>query len=204
MRESRAMSRRAAGWVAGVAVLIATLVACGAGSQQSPSSSGTPAPTATATPAPTAAPTLPATPVVGSGAADPVTAVKDVTNDGGTNQFCQHSYAVSPCPVTERFGDRLDSNPFSAPAGGAAPICRCQNAPQMTYTLISQSGDWAYVGYDIGAGAPTLRFTVLDVGGSWYVDDQDLGCAQTSIYNPGYDAVTSTTATPGPTAPSGC
>jgi hypothetical protein len=146
-------------------------------------------------------------PVIGSGAADPATALKEVINLSGTNQFCQSrtaQYESAPCPVTQRFADRLDANPFSAPAGGAAAICRCQNAPQQTVTLLSATPTWAYVSYNIGAGAPPLRFTVISVNGSWYVDDQDLGCSSTSIYNPLYDAVTSSSATPGQSPPTSC
>lgn len=172
----------------------AVLASCG-GTTTSPS--GSVSPTATPTPTPTATPVA----VVGTGAADPVTAVKALT--GATAGFCTAtSYLVPPCPVTQRLGARVDAAPFSGPAGGAGPLCRCQNQGTLTIALISQSGLSAYVHEDLGFGPPGLRWTLVEVGGTWYVDDQDTGCSSTSIYNPAYDHVSSTTATAQPSPPS--
>jgi len=188
---------------AALLTLVASFAAAACGASPGASVSASPPVSAAATPTATPVPPAPSTPVVGTGAADPLTAVKEITNsiaNSGTAQFCGHAYAVAPCPVTQRFGDRLDSNPFSGPAGGAAAICRCQNAPQQVFRLVTEQPTYAYISYDIGGGAPTLRFTVLLIDGSWYADDQDLGCAATSIYNPGYNFV-SRSATPEASAP---
>jgi hypothetical protein len=178
------------------------VASCGATTTTPSAPVGTPISTptasvvATATPSPTASPTPAPTsvPVVGSGAASPVLAVEDVANvDPGSGKHLSgdcngSSYLVPPCPVTERFGARLNANPFSASGGGADPLCRCQTVVTPTFTLISESGTTAYVHEDLGLGPSyDLRWTVVSVAGTWYVDDQDTGCSNTSIYNPAYD-----------------
>jgi hypothetical protein len=143
------------------------------------SPSGSPAsasPVATAT----------APPVIGDGAPDPVTAVKDVT---GAEGFCvDRNYVAPPCPVTQRLGERLAAAPMSGSAGGADPVCRCQNLGTPVFKLTSpRGGDTAVVSEDRGFGPPLLRWTLIKVAGSWYVDDQDMGCSATSIYSAAYD-----------------
>jgi hypothetical protein len=122
-------------------------------------------------------------------------AVQDVANvDPGSGKHLSgdcngSSYLVPPCPVTQRFGARLDANPFSGSGGGASALCRCQSQGTFTFTLTSESGTTAYVLEDLGFGGSSshLRWTVVSIDGTWYVDDQDTGCANTSIYNPAYD-----------------
>jgi hypothetical protein len=192
------------------------VAACGASTTTSspPGPTPTPIPTASAVATPTPSPTPAATPtpipvpVVGTGAASPVVAVEDVAKvDPGSGQHLSgdcnsSSYLVPPCPVTQRFGARLDANPFSGSGGGADPLCRCQSLITPTFALISESGTTAYVHEDLGLGDPStdLRWTVVSVGGTWYVDDQDTGCSATTIYNPAYDHFNAG-GTPAPAAP---
>jgi hypothetical protein len=162
------------------------LAACG--STASPTATpATPAASPTATlPAATAAPTpTPAVvAVVGPGAADPITAVKDVV---GASTGCTASLIAQPCPMTLRLAERIEANPFTGSGGGAAWQCRCQNSGTASFSLISQSGTTAYVAEAYSfADETSLRWTVLEVGGVWFVDDQDTGCATTSIYSSAY------------------
>jgi len=165
------------------------------------------------TPSAQGSPSASAQPVVGTGAADPVTAVRDLV--AHTSGFCTSTspgsfvtpgaagYLVPPCPVTQRLAARLNANPFTSTAygGSASAICRCQNTATDTFTLISQTGATAYVNDDLGFGPGTaLRWTVVQVAGNWYVDDQDTGCAATTIYNSAYDQ-SGANPTPGPSPP---
>jgi hypothetical protein len=179
--------------------VLCAVAACGASNTTSgePLGTSTSSPAtsvvATATPSPTLAPTP--LPVVGTGAASPIIAVKDVASvDPGSGHHMfgdcnSSSYLVPPCPVTRRLGARLDSYPFNGTGGGSSPLCRCQNQGTLAFTLILESGTTAYVHEDLGLGEPSsdLRWTVISIGGTWYVNDQDTGCSATSIYDPAYD-----------------
>jgi hypothetical protein len=85
-----------------------------------------------------------------------------------------HYSGAAGCPVTQRLEQRLQTNPGSGTAGGADPICRCQNAnTPPPVTLISQAGASATVQVAFGfPGHPNdVGFSVLSTGGRWYVDD---------------------------------
>jgi hypothetical protein len=203
--------KRGIAWILAAAALLAA--ACGgngipasgaqAGTLATPATAPTPTPTsAPATVQPTVAPvpvaTAVATPapgiapgMAGTGAADPIAAVRALLPSPGAATACRPPSgaafsAAAGCPVTQRLEQRLRANPTGGSAGGADPICRCQNVPAtVPVTLETPGGTSALVraSFAFSASPPDdVRFVVLSQGGRWFVDDTYCADPSTSIY----------------------
>lgn len=158
----------------------AATLACGSG----PAVSTTPAPTPSPTPRPSSVSSAPAL-----GASTPVGAVQALIATGGPTP-CRPAQdemwsQSAGCPVTARLQQRLQSGPTTGPAGGADPVCRCQNIAPATVTLVSTDGRTAEVGARFQFAKPLdIHFSVVQEGqgSGWLVDDSSCGDPSTSIY----------------------
>ncbi len=178
------------------AVLLLGAVACGSTAVTTPTPTATPAPSATATPVPTPVPT--AIPVVGPGAADPVTAVEEVVDFNATGSEvaqlsgCKGTVIAQPCPMTLRLATRIGEDPFGANGGGPWTCRGCNgDTGTLTFSLISETGTTAYVSevFQYSQTQLPVRYTVVEVASLWFVDDQDTGCTDTTIYSAAYDSL---------------
>jgi hypothetical protein len=151
-----------------------------------PTVAAVPVATAVATPVPSIAPGM-----AGTGAADPLAAVRALLPSPGAATACRPPSgasfsAAAGCPVTQRLEQRLHANPTGGPAGGADPVCRCQNVPApVPVTLETPGGTSALVRASFAfTGSPPddVRFVVLSQGGRWFVDDTYCADPSTSIY----------------------
>lgn len=179
-----------------LAVVLLLAAACGSPSQPASSASAGPlAGAGSPSPAPppvTTAPTVGGlTPAPGAGAADAVSAVRALLpNPAGGPTACRPASgaaysAAAGCPVTQRLQQRLQAGPTSGAAGGADPVCRCQNsATPIPVMLVTQGGASAIVKASFGfPGHPDdVQFVVSDLGGRWFVDDTYCADPSTSIY----------------------
>jgi len=96
----------------------------------------------------------------------------------------------SNCPVTDRLATRLNAQPLSGSAGGAEPVCRCQNS-WMSVSVSTNVSPYdstisiAHVVLNFGAAEERFDVTILRTAGGWFADD--ISCAgqdshATSIY----------------------
>jgi hypothetical protein len=159
-------------------------------------------PHSTPTPVPTSTPVPRRTPVPNAAAA--LTSVQTMACWGSAPDNISgcppHSASVGPCyqgnpqwsrsagcPVTSRLERRLRQNPTEGKAGGADPICRCQNVPsRLDFHVIQKSNerDLINVIWPWQPNKAVITFAVVNVSGQWLIEDMYCaGYPGTSIYS---------------------
>jgi hypothetical protein len=110
--------------------------------------------------------------------------------DSGFVNCSSMATGYSNCPVTDRLANRLDQQPLAGSAGGAEPVCRCQNSwtsvSVSTNVLPSDSTMYiAHVVLNFGSAQERFDVSISRSAGGWFAND--ISCTgrdphATSIY----------------------